>query len=166
MQNNELGQLMKQGMRRLASGVCVLSARLLDAQPFVMTVTSVTSVSDNPPSLLVCVNHQIQRHEELLPQGTLFTINLLSHHQREVSDLCAGRYQDKDRLSVGNWQEDKGWLFLQDAQASFCCSTDNAIRYGTHEIVIGRIEQVKIHSHDIEPLVYANSSYAMIQNFP
>jgi flavin reductase (DIM6/NTAB) family NADH-FMN oxidoreductase RutF len=165
MQNNDLGQLMKQGMRRLASGVCVLSARIGDQRAFAMTVTSVSSVSDNPPSLLVCVNRQISGHEDLLPQGSLFAINLLSDSQREVSDLCAGRYQDKDRLSLGDWQDDK-WLYLSDALASFCCVTDQVVNYGTHAILIGQIEQVKIHKAEVAPLIYANGNYAGLQSLP
>lgn len=164
MQNNELSQLMKQGMRRLASGVCVLSTRLADGQAFVMTVSSVTSVSDNPPSLLVCVNRQIQRHEELLPLGSSFAINLLASDQREVSDLCAGRYPDKDRLSQGQWRQEGEWLFLADSQASFLCNTDKVLSYGTHEILIGKILQVKIHREQVSPLVYSNGAYGLVQS--
>ncbi len=164
MQNNDLGQLMKQGMRRLASGVSVLSARLADGNAFVMTVSSVTSVSDNPPSLLVCVNRQIQRHEELLPLGSSFAINLLASDQREVSDLCAGRYPDKDRLSQGQWQDEDDWLLLADSQASFLCHTDKVLSYGTHEILIGKIAQVRIHREQVSPLVYASGGYCRVQN--
>lgn len=162
MQDNQLGQLMKQGMRRLASGVCVLSARLSDGEAFVMTVSSVTSISDNPPSLLVCINRQIQRHEELLPVGSRFAINLLNADQSEISNLCAGRYEDRDRLSLGIWNED-GWLFLADSQATFCCCTDKVVSYGTHEILLGRIEQVKIHSLEVNPLIYSNTGYGRFQ---
>lgn len=158
MQDNQLGQLMKQGMRRLASGVSVLSARLSDDEAFVMTVSSVTSVSDNPPSLLVCINRQIQRHEELLSVGSRFAVNLLTLDQTEVSNLCAGRFQDKDRLSLGKWNQDD-WLFLADSQASFCCITDKVVSYGTHEILFGRIERVIIHSDQVNPLLYANGQY-------
>lgn len=163
MQDNQLGQLMKQGMRRLASGVCVLSARLSDGEAFVMTVSSVTSVSDNPPSLLVCINRQIQRHEELLPSGSRFAINLLNVNQTEISNLCAGRYEDRDRLSLGEWHEDDNGLLLTDSQASFCCRTDKVVSYGTHEILLGRIEQVKIHNTDVNPLIYSNGSYGRFQ---
>lgn len=163
MQNNELGQLMKQGMRRLASGVSVLSARLEDGNPFVMTVSSVTSVSDNPPSLLVCINRQIQRHEELLPLGSSFVINLLANDQRDVSDLCAGRYPDKDRLSQGQWQQEGDWLFLADSQVSFLCHTDKTLSYGTHEILVGKIAQVKLHRQEVNPLIYSNGAYASLQ---
>lgn len=158
MQDNQLSQQMKQGMRRLASGVSVLSATLSDATPFVMTVSSVTSVSDSPASLLVCINRQIQRHEELLPLGSRFAVNLLHQHQTDVSNLCAGRFQDQDRLSLGQWQQDN-WLVLADSQASFCCTTDQVVNYGTHAIVIGRIERVMIHRDQVDPLLYANGQY-------
>jgi flavin reductase (DIM6/NTAB) family NADH-FMN oxidoreductase RutF len=164
MQDNQLAQLMKQGMRRLASGVCVLSAKLSDGEAFVMTVSSVTSVSDNPPSLLVCINRQIQRHAELLPIGSRFVINLLRADQSEISNLCAGRYEDKDRLSLGRWVNND-WMFLEDSQVSFCCVTDKVMNYGTHEILVGRIQEVKIHADNVDPLVYANGQYGAFKSF-
>jgi flavin reductase (DIM6/NTAB) family NADH-FMN oxidoreductase RutF len=164
MQDNQLAQLMKQGMRRLASGVCVLSSRLSDGEAFVMTVSSVTSVSDNPPSLLVCINQQIQRYEELLPVGSRFVINLLRADQSEISNLCAGRYENQDRLSLGRWVNND-WLFLEDSQVSFCCVTDKVMSYGTHEILVGRIGEVKIHVDKIDPLIYANGQYGAFKSF-
>jgi len=165
MHANQLGQLMKQGMRRLASGVSLLSARLSDQEPFVMTVSSVTSVSDNPPSLLVCVNKQIHRHQELIPAGFPFVINLLNSTQRDISDLCAGRFEDRDRLSLGKWQDNENWLVLADAQVSFCCRTDKVLSYGTHEILVGKIEKIQIHGIEVDPLIYADGQYGTFKRF-
>ena len=76
-QEAELGMAMKMGMRRLASGVSVLSTRSDDGERHAMTVSSVTSVSDNPASLLVCVNKQVALEGHLSTPGTPFAINIL-----------------------------------------------------------------------------------------
>lgn len=160
MQNNNLGALMKLGMRRLASGVCVLSANLPDKQCFAMTVSSVTSVSDSPASLLVCINQQVSQQAHLSTQGTQFAINVLSTNHLDVSNICAGREPDRDRFAVGHWEQDgSGLPILNDAQAVFICSTDQVMSYGTHKIVIAAIHKVIINEANVDPLLYADGSY-------
>ncbi len=160
MQNNNLAVSMKLGMRRLASGVCVLSTRLDNNQGFAMTVSSVTSVSDSPASLLVCINQQVSQQAHLATKGSQFAINVLSRNQQDVSNICAGREPTRDRFEVGNWEEDDtGLPVLDDAQAVFICQTDQVMTYGTHKIIIGVIHRVIINGAVVDPLLYADGSY-------
>lgn len=160
MQNNNLAVSMKLGMRRLASGVCVLSTRLDNNQGFAMTVSSVTSVSDSPASLLVCINQQVSQQAHLATNGSQFAINVLSSNQQDVSNICAGREPTRDRFEVGNWEDDDtGLPVLGDAQAVFICQTDQVMTYGTHKIVIGVIHRVIINGAVVDPLLYADGSY-------
>ncbi len=160
MQNNNLAASMRQGMRRLASGVCVLSTSLEDNQRFAMTVSSVTSVSDSPASLLVCINQAVSQQAHLSSPEATFAINVLSVNHQDVSNLCAGRDPSKNRFDVGNWiADDTGLPILADALAVFICSTDKVITYGTHKIVIGAISNVIINGAEVDPLLYANGSY-------
>lgn len=151
---------MKLGMRRLASGVCVLSTSLPNNQRFAMTVSSVTSVSDSPASLLVCINQQVSQQGHLATKGSQFAINVLSVGHKDVSNLCAGREPTRDRFEVGNWQEDEtGLPVLGDAEAVFICQTDHVTTYGTHKIVIGVIHKVILNGAEVNPLLYADGSY-------
>ncbi|HEY8941816.1 MAG TPA: flavin reductase family protein [Cellvibrio sp.] len=160
MQNNNLAVSMKLGMRRLASGVCVLSTSLPNNQRFAMTVSSVTSVSDSPASLLVCINQQVSQQGHLATKGSQFAINVLSVGHKDVSNLCAGREPTRDRFEVGNWQEDEtGLPVLGDAEAVFICQTDHVTTYGTHKIVIGVIHKVILNGAEVNPLLYADGSY-------
>lgn len=162
MQNSHLSQMMKLGMRRLAAGVCVLSTRTDTGQPFAMTVSSVTSVSDNPASLLVCINKRVSQQGHLSTLGNQFAINILSDSQQAISDLCAGR-DARDRFSEGNWREDKhGIPYLADAQAVFFCKVDLASAYGTHHIVVGLMHEVLVNESEPSPLVYVNGGYACL----
>lgn len=160
MENNSLAMSMKLGMRRLASGVCVLSTKLDDNERFAMTVSSVTSVSDAPASLLVCINQSVSQQAHLSRIDTYFAINVLGANHQDVSNICAGRESGRSRFAVGNWEEDESGLpVLNDALAVFICRTKQVVTYGTHKIVIGAIERVIVNGADVNPLVYADGTY-------
>lgn len=163
MHSSDLAEAMKLGMRRLASGVCVLSTEAEEVGRFAMTATSVTSVSDTPPSLLVCINRNIALHEHLTTPGCGFAVNLLDADQREVSNLCAGFNGDVDRFSLGQWAPGHDNLpYLADAQAAFFCRADQVTDYGSHRIVIARIEAVEVGELTVDPLVYVDGGYARL----
>ncbi|MDO3384128.1 flavin reductase family protein [Gilvimarinus algae] len=160
MHNTDLALAMKQGMRRLASGVSVLSTRVDSDERFAMTVSSVTSVSDNPPSLLVCINKQISLQGHLEAEGCTFAVNVLGSDQQQVSNVCAGFEPVHDRFSVGNWLEGPDAIpYLTDSEAVFFCKTDKVVTYGTHHIVIGRIDDVLVSERHSNPLLYHNGGY-------
>ncbi len=158
----DLKDALRLGMRRLASGVCVVSASA-NGQSYAMTASSVTSVSDDPASLLVCVNQEAAL-QPVLVKGQSFVINVLSQKQQQISNHCASKDTADKRFSIGEWQSDENnQPFLTDALVSFFCSVDNDnYLYGTHQIVIGRIEKVVVSDQGIDPLVYVNGSYAAI----
>jgi flavin reductase (DIM6/NTAB) family NADH-FMN oxidoreductase RutF len=167
MQNNNLAVSMKLGMRRLASGVCVLSTRLDNNQRFAMTVSSVTSVSDSPASLLVCINQQVSQQGHLATKGSQFAVNVLSVGHQDVSNICAGRDPARNRFEIGNWEdEDSGLPVLSDAQAVFICQTDQVMTYGTHKVVIGVIHRVILNGAEVNPLLYADGSYGAFSRQP
>lgn len=160
MQNNNLTVSMKLGMRRLASGVCVLSTTLADSQRFAMTVSSVTSVSDSPASLLVCINQLVSQQGHLATIGCQFAVNVLATQHQDVSNICAGRDPNRNRFEVGQWEDDDtGVPVLADAQAVFICQTDQVTTYGTHKIIIGVIHKVILNGSEVDPLLYADGSY-------
>lgn len=158
MHEKPLSEAMKLGMRRLASGVCVIAARI-GTEKFAMTASSVTSVSDSPASLLVCINKLVSQQEYFSTQGSKFSVNILGEEHEDISNLCAGREPGKDRFCLGNWHFEKASPYLADAQAVFFCETDMFISYGTHQIVIAHIRQVRMGDVVFAPLLYANGSY-------
>lgn len=153
-----LADTMREGMRRLASGVCVISS-VVDGHRYAMTATSVTSVSDSPASLLVCINQEAALQRWMTP-GREFVVNVLHRNQETVSNLCASK-GEQERFSEGDWQENNNDLpYLGDALANFFCRVDNEpYIYGTHQIVIGRLDSVTIQRGEINPLIYLDGSY-------
>ncbi len=159
MQSVEMGLAMKEGMRRLASGVCVITTQSADGTPYAMTATSVTSVSDSPASLLVCINRNARMYEAISTGGR-FCVNLLRQGQEGISNRCASGDQGSSRFDVGSWTMDDGLPYVKDGLAAFFCRQDQAIEYGTHRIVIGVIDKVLVNDGaDIEPLLYLNGGY-------
>jgi flavin reductase (DIM6/NTAB) family NADH-FMN oxidoreductase RutF len=158
----ELKENLRQGMRRLAAGVCVISTQV-GGQRYAMTASSVTSLSDEPASLLVCVNKEASMYS-LLAMGQPFVVNVLSQSQQDVSNICAARDAGEERFACGDWRKDESDMpYLADAQVNFFCRVDNDnYNYGTHNIVIGCLEKTIISTDTANPLVYVNGAYAAV----
>lgn len=157
--SDELALQMRLGMRRLASGVSVITARDINGDRFAMTASSVTSVSDAPPSLLVCI-HNETRIGKVIAQTGLFCVNVLSSRQQGISVTCAIPEVETSRFDQGDWQVDStsGLSFLKDAQSVFICEIAKTMSYGTHSIFVGNIKKVMLHG-EVDPLVYYDGGY-------
>lgn len=105
-------------MRRFASTVSVIST-LKDDAHHAMTATAVTSLSMEPPSLLVCVYRESRFHKVLQDQN-LFCVNVLYSDQAEASQAFSKPVaaQDHDRFG---WSKSGGFCYLTDAQANLFC---------------------------------------------
>lgn len=159
MQLLEPNVAMREGMRRLASGVSIISARDNLGKPYAMTATSVTSLSAEPASLLVCVNESATIYQAIT-ESSRFAVNLLMRTQEAISNRCSSGDQGAGRFELGEWELSEDVPFLKDCQAVFTCRVDKTIDYGTHRIFIGQIEQVQVSdSGDIDPLLYLNGRY-------
>lgn len=155
----DLVQSMKAGMRRLAAGVSVISAVDHNGVRYAMTASSVTSVSDSPPSLLVCVN-QAARICPVLAVGQRFAVNLLAQSHAEVSIVCSTGEQGDKRFDVGHWAVTALQTpIIADAEAVFECTVDVVQPYGTHNIVMAKIDSVIISNGAADPLIYCDGGY-------
>ncbi|WP_460238206.1 flavin reductase family protein [Aurantivibrio plasticivorans] len=155
-----LATAMKQGMRQLASGVSVIATRDKSGRPYAMTVTSITSVTDEPPALLICLHRQAAV-AQVIGVGAIISANILKSDQQSVSDRCAYTPNEEDRFSEGQWQDCELTHVpcLQDGLATFICQVTQCIPYGTHDIVIANISSVKLHDENSEPLIYCRGGY-------
>lgn len=148
---------LRDGLRRLAKAVVVITCRH-DGQRYAMAATAVSELSMDPPSLLICVNRSASLHLPL-SQGADFCVNILHSDHSEISAACSGKVRGEARFAIGNWGATlDGCPILEDAQASFFCRYEQAMSYGTHDIVIGRVEAVAIQG-EVSPLVYADGRY-------
>ncbi len=153
----ELPGKFKAAMRRRASAVAIVAAKG-EAGPVGMAATSVTSLTADPPAVLICVNRSTLLHGLLGPTAPL-SVNLLSRHQQDVSAAFGGGVPQEERFRIGDWQEGAGGVpLLAGAQANLSCVIDAMLAYGTHSIVIARVLSAEV-SEDVAPLIYQDGGY-------
>lgn len=146
----------RDAMRRVAATVNVISI-CVGNEPMGITATAVSSISMDPPSLLICINRAASLHA---PMGdvTHFRVNVLHRDQEGIAQMFADRSQHALRFSAG-WNVDCTLPpRLIDAQASMLCRRIDHHQFGTHSIFIGVVEEVSVRE-DVHPLVYLNGRY-------
>lgn len=151
-----LGQQFRAAMRKLASTVTVVTT--LDAdEHHGMAATAVTSLSVDPPSLLVCVNRGASMHDAV-GRSQMFCINLLGRQHGPLVEAFGGRLVGAARFGVGKWAEDAtGLRYLTDAPANIFCRLEQHHGYGTHTIFIGRVIGVRVVDGG-EPLLWQDGA--------
>jgi len=154
----ELGDRFRLAMRRFTSTVTVISTAH-EGRRHGMTATAVSSVSLDPPSLLVCVNHR-GRLFEIIESCERFCVNVLHSEQASVSRAFADPH-NRDRFAHGDWAADaRGTPYLRMAQATIFCCKSLTVPYGSHTVFFGNVEDIGIRD-DIAPLLYQDGSYGL-----
>lgn len=147
----------KAAMRRLAASVSIVVAGG-DNGPVGIAATSITSLTVEPPAVLVCINRSTSLHASLVPTTPL-SVNLLSRDQQQVSTAFGGGVPAAEWFSVGDWVTgENGLPRLAGAQASLDCVIDAMLAYGTHSIVIARVLRVALGQGG-DPLIYQDGAY-------
>jgi len=149
------------GMSRAAATVSVITTDGPAGRSGV-TVSAMSSVSADSerPSLLVCVHHKSPAAAAIQDNG-VFCVNVLRDSQAHVSDTFAGRLKTAsgDKFEHGTWSTlVTGSPALEDTLVAFDCRLKTAIRYGTHFVFIGEVEDCVV-AESGPSLVYANRAY-------
>jgi flavin reductase (DIM6/NTAB) family NADH-FMN oxidoreductase RutF len=143
---------------RFATGVTV--ATVLDAKsiPHGLTVSSFTSVSLEPPLILICLGHAVTCIEAFRA-ASYFGINVLTADQRELSDRFARK--GHDRFDGLTWQRgETGVPLIPGSLAQIECAVHERFSSGDHDILVGRM--VRSVVDDDDPLLYFASRYREI----
>ena len=145
-------------MRQFPATVTIITGRV-DGVDHGMTATAVTSVSMDPPSLLVCLNNRTYLHD-MLSREPGFVVNILSTEHAGISDAFSGKVSPEERFTHGEWVRHpaSGLLTLQSAHARAVCRRVAAVPYGTHTLFIGRVLDA-FTADGTRPLLYENAQY-------
>jgi flavin reductase (DIM6/NTAB) family NADH-FMN oxidoreductase RutF len=147
---------------RFATGVTV--ATVLDSQsaPHGLTVSSFTSVSLDPPLILICLGHAVTCIDHF--RGALhFGINVLSDAQRALSDRFARK--GEDRFNGMPWERgETGVPLLPGCLAQIECEIQQRFTSGDHDIFVGRMVRAEVS--DGEALIYFASRYRELRELP
>lgn len=129
-----------------------------------LTLTACCSVSDNPATVLVCLQ-KMHEYNKLFIENGVFAINTLSAAHQKLSDAFSGRFQmsQDERFDLGQWQTlVTGAPVLTDALASFDCRVTSVQEHSTHYVVFGEVVAVS-QKTDEEALIYLNRRYHALQ---
>jgi flavin reductase (DIM6/NTAB) family NADH-FMN oxidoreductase RutF len=144
-------------MRRVANTVSIVSVQS-GAERHGTTATSVTSISMEPPSILICFNKTSRLHDFLIKEDR-FCVNVLHTENFETSKVFSSPVTGIERFASGDWQDDEFHTpYLANAQANLFCRKEKEIAYGSHTIFIGRVTGVRARA-DISPLLYRDGLY-------
>lgn len=158
----ELLDAFRSAMRHVAATVYAVTTGHGEDR-YGIVATAVSSLSFDPPSLLVCVNRTASLHAPLASAET-FCVNVLGLGNRDVAEqFMLGR--GVDRFAVGEWDEALGVPLLATAQSSFVCRRVHCHDFGTHSIFIGELIAAK-HRADAAPLTYYDRRYIDISGAP
>ena len=126
------------------------------------TATAMCSVTDEPPTLLICMNGRSAQCDMFLENGR-FCVNVLSHDHKAVAGHFAGQTADMAaRYAAANWVDlPSGNQALADAIVSFDCELFEAKSVGTHHILIGRVIDVRGRV-DGDALLYFDRNYVHV----
>lgn len=153
------GPEFKQALASWASGVTIVTSRA-DTRVQGMTVSAFSSVSLDPPLILVCADLQSTTHE-LIQQSKMLSISVLEQSQSALSNRFASK-QDEHRRFEGLECRDgaTGCPRVPGAIAWLDCRVVQAVAAGDHVLYVAEVVELEIGSG--EPLIYFRGRYARI----
>jgi flavin reductase len=127
------------------------------------TATAVCSVSDSPPTLLVCINRRSQTNP-VVAENAVFCVNTLGADGAEIADIFAGRTGVKgtDRFAIGEWTVlTTGSPVLTSAVIAFDCRIIEVRSVASHNVFFGAVEAVRLGPAG-PALVYHERAYKRV----
>lgn len=111
-----------------------------------LTVSAITSVTDAPPTVLVCLNRNNQSHAAFLKNGRLGISILGKGHDDLAFAFANSDLTSAERFTHGKWQAGPlGSPLLDDALATLDCAIENTHSIGTHDVLICRVHSITVN---------------------
>ena len=125
------------------------------------TASAVCSVTDTPPTLLVCMNTTSRSHGHFM-ENKILSVNVLGARHEHISNTFASKLCSEQRFQQGTWSKlVTGSPVLEDALVSFDCEIEQVQEVGTHSVFMCRVVAIKQSEQD-ESLVYFNRTYHQV----
>lgn len=152
-------------MASYPAGVAVVTTLDSDGAPRGLTTTAVSSVSAEPPLLLVCVD-LTSRTLPALRAGGRFVVNFLREGRSEVARLFASKADDK--FEHVRWRPSGSGMpvLADDALAWAECVTVHELEPGDHVVLLGQVEEGAGAAADDAPLMYYRRSWGVWRPAP
>ena len=148
----------RQAMGHFATGVTVVTSIDEDGEPVGTTASAVSSLSLNPPLVLVCFDLGSLTLRAIRGHGA-FVVNVLAAPQRHLSANFARRGLAAAWDGVRHRPGPTGSPRLEGVLAALECTVENSLPGGDHEIVVGRVHDVEVSYDEAAPLLYWRGTY-------
>ncbi len=147
-----------------ASGVTVVTT-VHDGKLRGVTVSAFSSMSLNPPLVLICLANESESKDWIAESG-IFAVNILSDEQEFLSERFAARAPTVNARFEGvpYYTAITGSPLLAESLAWYDCSVEATHDGGDHTIFIGRVEAVGFGAEGKQPLVYFANRYAGVKD--
>ena len=149
------GRELRNAMGLFATGVTIITTKDASGKPFGLTANAFSSLSLDPPMLLICVDKGVDCYA-CFDESKVFAVNFLSLTQEELSTRFATKGIEKfEGLSyrVG----ELGVALLDGALAHFECTVAHAHEGGDHTIYVGEVQ--KLVTMEGDPLLFYQGKY-------
>jgi cob(II)yrinic acid a,c-diamide reductase len=160
LKKNEVGpQAYRDAMARFAGAVHVITTDGVAGKRGA-TVIAACSVSDSPPTVLVCLNRENVKNEAFIRNGN-FALNTLASDHQALAEAFSGHtgLPDEERFAVAEWDNiSSGAPTLLGALAVFDCEIIDTKDHATHRVLFGKVTGIRI-GDTLHPLIYFNRAY-------
>ncbi|MBD0673177.1 flavin reductase family protein [Streptomyces sp. CBMA156] len=157
--SDDLRAHFKDAMAALAGGVCVVTTTGPDGTPYGFAATSVTSVSLDPPMMLVC-QAKSSRSYRLFAEAGPVAINVLAAGQRPVAERFATSVDDKFAGTGFEYAEGLAPV-LPGALAAVRCRRARTVDAGDHSVLL--LDVLDVRTAPGEPLIYHGRRYERLE---
>ena len=144
-----------------ATGVTIVTTVGSDGEPVGTTANAVTSLSLDPPLLLVCFDRSSVTLQAVRAHGA-FVVNVLAEPQRHLSANFARRGLAATWDEVRHRPGRTGSPRLDDVLAALECTVEERLSGGDHEIIVGRVRDVETNGEDTAPLLFWRGGYGSL----
>ncbi len=119
-----------------------------------LTVSAACSVTDSPPTLLVCINRTSAAHDVFVGNARL-AVNVLAGDQEELARHFSGqtRVPMEERFSWDIWEDLAGVPTVRDARVALSGTVSSTLEQGTHTVFFVQIDAIRVRE-DAQALVY------------
>jgi flavin reductase len=125
------------------------------------TASAVCSVTDSPPTLLVCINRISSAYSAVMANQVL-CVNALADGHEDLSDLFGGKTPQDDRFAAAAWTAlATGALALDGSAVSFDCRISQVVNVSTHDVLICAIEDIRVGGTSHGLIYFARRYHAL-----
>ena len=156
----------RDSMRLVAASISLVTTRDSLGNPHGMAVTSATSLSMDPLSMMVAVNRTASIHPVISQTGK-FCLNLMAESHNSILEPFYRSDMRDRRFAADDWDSGlHGLPVLRGALAAHICNVEAAHDYGTHTVFFGRVEDLIVAGVPAQvtaPLVWLNGDLVSVR---